>query len=374
MAEIVGPQTILAKALPTGWDGTRLAEWALRDGITYGQYVNQVALAMADFNQEMVNQWGWLMYPTEEIAMEYEDGGSVTAAPDITDVDNVDSIGGSTIGHMIDLRVYGGAIGGTRRYFRDARSAKLDTAITTQVRRLKWRFEQKLLTRWFVNTENTIGSAGYDVPFVRGTGGTVDFAPPAFDGEAFTTSHNHYLGVDDDSLSPADSLNQMAETLQEHGHEPPYTAMVARADISSYYALTGFVELVDTVVSAIDRGGVTSGNEFFARGQRQYGMIGYFQSEYGLIELRASSRVPTLYAGLAKSYGNLDSRNPLAVRVHPDVGFGAYIVPETTADDDYPIKKMNIEMEFGVGVGIDRTNGAASYLISGGSWVNPTIS
>ena len=33
--------------------------------------------------------------------------------------------------------------------------------------------------------------------------------------------HDHYLGVDDDTYDYDDMLNQLAETLQEHGHEPP---------------------------------------------------------------------------------------------------------------------------------------------------------
>jgi hypothetical protein len=60
--------------------------------------------------------------------------------------------------------------------------------------------------------------------------------------------------------------------------------------------------------------------------------------------------------------------------VHPEVGFGFYIVPETTQDDKYPIKEVHTEFEFGVGVGEDRTNGAVGYLVSGGTYANPTIS
>ena len=76
---------------------------------------------------------------------------------------------------------------------------------------------------------------------------------------------------------------------------------------------------------------------------------------------------------MSKSYGQLDPRNSLAVRVHPDVGFGLRIVTETTDDNQYPIKQVNVEFEFGVGVGNDRTNGAAAILVSGGAWANPTI-
>jgi hypothetical protein len=374
MAEVLGYQTLLNKALPTGWDATRLAEWQFRDGVTYGELVNMVAMALAGFNAEMLRDWGWLTFVTEEIAMEYEDGGSVTPSPDITDVDDVDPTHGTTIGHMIDLRVYGEAIGGTRRYFRDARSAKIQASIATIVRKLRWRFEQKVLTRWFTNTEFTIGSAGYNVPFVRGTGGNVDFAPPAFDGEAFATSHDHYIGVDDDTLSHADVLNRLAETLQEHGHQPPYTAVVARADVALYLALGKWVEIVDPIIQTIDRGGATSGAQFYAAGAREFGQIGFFQSDYGLIEVRATARIPTTYAGMVKSYGSNTARNPLAIRVHPESGFGAMVRPETTPDDDYPLKKLNIEMEYDVGVGADRTNGAAARLVSGGAWTNPTVS
>jgi len=374
MAEVIGPQTLLNKALPTGVDGTRVAEWTLRDGITYGELINRVALAVGDFNQEIVNDWGWCFGLTEEVMMEYEQGGSVSEMPEITDVDDITTIHGTTIGHMIDFKHYGRAIGGSKFYLRDARSAKIQASIRTLVRTARERFEKRLLTRWFTNTENSIGSAGYDVPFVRGTGGTVDYAPLPYDGEAFTTSHTHFLGVDDDTYDWNHVLEQMAEHLAEHGHSAPYTALVSKTDVSNYMALTDFVEVVDQVVSVVDRAGATSGNQFFAVGQRPFGLLGYYQSEYGLIEVRFSNRIPTLYAGLTKSYGQLDTRNGLAVRVHPDVGFGAYILPETTLDDDYPVKKLDVIMEFGVGVGEDRTNGVAAYLHADGTWTNPTIS
>ena len=374
MAEVLGPQTLLNMALPTGWDATRLSQWATRDGVTYGELANQLALALGAFNQAMVTDWGWLFSLTEEIAMEYEQGGSVTDMPDITDVDKPEAIHGTTIGHMIDLRVYGQGVGGTRRYFRDSRSAKINAAISTLTRRGRWRFEKKLLTRWFTNTENLIGAAGYDVPFVRGAGGVVDYAPPAYDGEAFTTAHNHYLGVDSASKDSSDVLDELAETLQEHGYVPPFNALVSRSDVALYMALTKFVEVVDPVISMVDRGGETTGNQFYTTGSRAFGLLGYYQGEYGLVEVRFTNRVPTGYAGMSKSFGQLATQNPLAVRVHPDVGFGAYIVPETTPDDDYPVKQLDVEMEFGIGVGLDRANGAAAYLVPGGAWANPTIS
>ena len=374
MAEVLGPLTLLNKALPTGQDGTRIAEWMMRDGITYGALANELALVLGDENSKFVRDWGWLFFITEEISLEYENGGSVTKMTELTDLDRAQPIHGTTIGHMLDLKAYGEAVGGTRRFMRDVRSAKIRAMVSNVVRRGRWRLETALLDRLFTNTENLIGTAGYDVPFVRGSGGNVDFAPPGWDGEAFTTTHDHFLGVDSDSLTAADVLNQMAETLQEHGHVPPYIAMVSRADVSTYYGLTNFVEIVEPIVTTIDKGGTSTGAQFFSTGQRAFGDIGHYHSQYGLITLKASARVPTTHAALVKSYGNLAANNPLAIRVHPDVGFGFYVLPETTPDDDTPVKQLDCEIEFGVGMGADRTNGVSSKLVSGGTYGNPTIS
>ena len=112
----------------------------------------------------------------------------------------------------------------------------------------------------------------------------------------------------------------------------------------------------------------------FRMGTMQDGHFGDFQSDYGLVELYATARIPTLYMGMTKSYGQLDARNGLAVRVHPDEGFGFFVVPETVPNDDTPVKQLDVEFEFGIGIGMDRTNGAAGWIVNGASWVNPTIS
>jgi hypothetical protein len=104
------------------------------------------------------------------------------------------------------------------------------------------------------------------------------------------------------------------------------------------------------------------------------GTIGYYQSKHGLVEIRASNRVPSGWVNVVKSYGQLDGRNPLAVRVHPQVGFGAFLVTETTTDSQWPVKKVSIEFEFGVGIGADRSNGANAKVYAGASWANPAIS
>jgi hypothetical protein len=375
MAAVLGPLTLQNKALPTGVDGARVAQWAMRDGITYGELVSRVSLALGAANQALLDKWGWMLNVTDEISLEYPQGGAVEPMTELTDVDQHPIIHGQTIGHMLPLKYYGEAIGGTWRYFRDIRSVQVQAAITEIVNRGVWRFEQKLLTRLFTNTENAIGSAGYDVPFVRGTGGNVDFAPPAYDGDEFDTSHDHFLAYDKDTGPDTldDVLEGLALTLAEHGHMAPFTAVVSRDNIATYQALTNFVNIVDPVI-IVERGGSTSGSSFYVRGSRDLSRIGWYQSAVGLIELLATARVPADYAGMTKSYGINNPRNGLAVRVHPSQGFGLFIATKTSENLEWPVEKIDVGFEFGVGVGSDRTNGAAAILVNDDTWANPTIS
>ncbi len=370
MPEVIGPMTIVQQALPTGVDGTKMAQWRLRDGISFQEFVNRTANALGSLNSEMMNQWDYLFSLTEEDILEYEDGGSVTEMPEITDLSDPDIIHGTTIGHMIELVPYGRAVGGSWRYFRDSRPAQIRSTLATLVRTARWRFEKKLLTRLLTNTETAIGSVGYNVPFVAGTGGAVDYTPPAYDGEAFTSSHDHFVF---NNTGYAELLDAMVEHLVEHGHQAPYDAIVSDADVAAYAVLAKFKKLIRPDVIVVDRGGATTGNEFFARGTPMFdgGIFGYYESDRGPIALRASKRVPTDYASLFKSYGRNDERNPLKVRVHPDQGFGLFITAQSSERDDYPVQKINIEFEFGVGVGMDRTNGVAGRQNS--AWANPTI-
>lgn len=377
MAEVLGPMTLLNKALPsTGVDAGRLAAWALRGGISYPELANRLALALGDVNQRMVDKWGWLFSFTEEPAMFYSQGGTVTPMPEITEVDKPEPIHGTLLGHMLPFRHYGRGIGGTKYYFRDAPVAQINAALGVLVNQGEWRFEQGLLTRFFTNTEEAIGAGGYSVPFVRGSGGNVDYIPPAWDGGTFAATHDHFIGYNATTpLTMMHVLNGLAATLTEHGHEPPFRALVSAADRALFTALTSFVQMINIPNLIINRGGATTGAQFYRTGQdTEFGHFGDFQSTSGFVELWASNRIPTGYVGMTKTYGQLDSRNALAVRLHPSRGFGMMVVPETTPDDDWPVKQLDVDFEYGVGVGGDRTNGAVGYLVAGGTYANATIS
>lgn len=307
--------------------------------------------------------------------MEYPDGSSTSLMPQITDQSQPDLVRGTTLGHMLPMYPYGKGIGGTYRFFRDARMAQIKAGISNLVNQGVAQFETRFFTRLMTSTENAIGSAGYDVPWVAGTAGNVDYTPPYYMGQSFTTSHNHFVGFDSGSKTFTNVFNDLAATLDEHGIEAPYVAYCSKADVATISALTKFVQMVNPVVQVIDRGSETTGNQMYTSGVPQVtnGTFGYFNSAYGLIELKAYYRIPTGYVGMFKSYGTNNALNPLAVRVHPAEGFGLKIRTETADDRQYPIKAVNVEMEFGIGIGQRREAGAVGYLVSGGTYADPTI-
>lgn len=380
MAEIRGVLTTLNHALPSGLDPTRLAQWRLRDGRAYSEFRADLVASLDGLNADILSAWGDMIFVTNEDHFEYPNGGAITDMPDITDLDRPEPIKGTTVGHMIDLRTKGSAIGGTKRYFRDTRPAVWQAALRDMVMRGRQTFEKQLLTRFFTNTSNALGSSGYDVPFANNSSG-VTYTPPAYGGKTFASSHNHYIGYNASTpLTFTDVLNGLMQTVQEHGHEGPYITYISEADVATYRALSGYVEPVDANVIIVERGGETSGNRYFERGNIGAPLpsggfyIGRFRGNFGETELRATARIPTGYAGLFKSYGNNDERNAIGVRVHPEVGFGFRIIEEPSYDEMYPVKSITVEVEYGISCGNDRTMGATGYLVAGGSFVNPAIS
>lgn len=371
MSEIAGISTLADRMFPSGVDSTRLAEFRFADGLTYRDLVNRCALALNAANMAMEMQWGFLYSYTNEIMAEYANGGSVSAMPEISDDMRPRPVKGETIGHMYDWKNYGSAIAGTRHSWKRKSVKRLTADIGVIVKQGIWRFEQVLLNRLFVNTEYAVGSAGYNVPFVRSSG-SVAFIPMAYDGLSFDSTHNHFLGFDSGSKTLANVLDDLAATLEHHGHKAPFTAIVSRDDKATYNGLTNIVKFVQ--VPNLIIGNTSAGPQLIQQRDLEFGHFADYQSPSGIVHLIASSRVPTGFAQMHKSYGQLDARNPLAVFLWPGDSFGMQIVPQTSMDDEVPIQQLDVEFSFGVGVGEDRTNGATGKLVSGGTYGNPSIS
>jgi hypothetical protein len=132
-------------------------------------------------------------------------------------------------------------------------------------------------------------------------------------------------------------------------------------------------------IQIIDRGGSTSGSQYFENGLilaapavgGRY--IGAYDTGFGPVGIKATNRIPQGYVFMYKSYGVMDPRNPLGVRIHPDFGFGFRLMEIPSWETTWPVKEIDIEVEYGISCGVNRTIGAAGYLVAGGTWVDPVI-
>ena len=376
MTIVLGPSTLMDKALPAGIDQGYVAQWKLQDGMSYQQVAETLATAVGTVNESMVAKWGWLISFTEHIMVEYAQGNATEPMQKITDDTRPKPIKAGLIGHMVEADIHGDAIAGTRHFWERARSKQILASIGAIVERAVWRFELNLLNRFFVNTEYAIGSGGYNVPFVRGSGGNIDFIPAAYEGQTFAATHNHFTGYNASTPKTfADVFEGLAATLVHHGHKPPFKALVSRTDVDAgtFNTLSGIVRFLNVTGGLIVAGGSTTSPQFYQQAANDFDHVADYQTANGIIQLIATSRVPTGYVGMAKSYGHLDARNPLIVYTYPGKGFGVTVVPQTVAYQEVPISQIDVEFEFGVGVGQDRTNGAVAYLVAGGTYANATI-
>ncbi|MCI0363680.1 MAG: hypothetical protein L0219_07335, partial [Phycisphaerales bacterium] len=95
-------------------------------------------------------------------------------------------------------------------------------------------------------------------------------------------------------------------------------------------------------------------------------------TDYGLMRVKFTHRVPTNYYGAYRPYGLVDPRNPLRVRTMNVYGFGYRIMPGNWVSAPELFAVM--AFMYGVGIGADRTNGVCVFVSGAGDYVTPTIS
>lgn len=371
-----GPRSTSDLVQLTGWDATALRNWALADGTTYDTVVGMMRGALGAVNDELLNDplWASLVGYTDEPTVEYRVGSS-NGFEEHTEFGRADPRRADTEGHMLPLRSFDRMLGWTWDYLRNARMSQIEADIADALKDARDLFAVRLLRRLFTRGDDSglglgLGSTGYSPGFATAAANTnVDFVPPAFGGASFTSAHEHYVGVAGGAWTTAILLDKAAE-LREHGHMPPYMALVSQTDVAEITALTGFVPTGSMTVTYGT--GVSLAN-FALNGQEITPGTYPFGTIYDIM-FYASPRIPTDYGFFYKSYGPNSQRNPLRVRV----GRGQ-TRPLVIAQTDpkagtgvYPIQNLMLFTEFGVGVG-DRTNGTAAY-VNNANWADATIS
>lgn len=363
--------------LPAGLDGARIALWQLRSGNTYEQVRSMLGAGFQQYNEEMITAWGDAITTTTEGEYLYPNGGTLIPFEQLSGLSRVPLVKGYNAGHSLDLAVYGQGIGGTWREFEDMTEAQLIASVRGIVQAGRNLFDRSIFVRAFTPTDNLLGTNGYDVGFANGSplsgSGGPAYAPPAWGGQTFPITHNHYIAVNSSvsSQNLGDLLDQLALTLNHHGLAGPYKAYVSEADVTTYRALTSYVLPVDDI-NVIDRGGATTGAQFFDPGTAigatvntggRY--IGAYNGAYGIVRLYATYRIPTLYVWMYMPGPALSPLNAIGVRYRSTVGLGFRIVEIPDFNTTFPVKEIDVEIEFGVSSGPNRYAAAVGQLRAG---------
>ena len=353
-------------SLPSLWDSGELEKVRLADGTTFNQVVADLQAGLRVLNASLLDMphYGDMIAIQDDPQVEYPIGVS-NGVEEATEYSVPTPKRGATTGHMLPLRQWDRALGWTMMYLRRARQARLDADVRSAVVDIKSHWQKQLLTRFFKMEGETVGSTGNaSVPFADGGATDSSYVPPdSPDGESFTGSHIHFLRHSD--ITDA-NVTAAIEHLQEHGHRSPFDIIAARADAGTWTSLSGFKapEWPGIVyhASTTERAAIPEITRY----------LGYIETDYGIARLWLTPRLPANYYGVYKSYGPGDPRNPLRVRINPNVGFGWQLVPGNWVNA--PQLMAVLYSEFGVGVGEDRTNGVCVYIADSGSYTTPTIS
>lgn len=352
-------------SLPVGWDAAYLENYRLADGATFDRVVADINTALSLFNTE-TPWYSDFITLTSEISVEYPQGTMTTEQH--SEYTPPKGQRADFTGHMLPVLERDLGFRFTRDFFVKGRMSRVDGSIRAGIDAFRqWR-ELLVVTRALQRADDSgatkgLGSSGLSPGFATtGANTGVDYIPPAYGGEIFLSTHEHYLGYAAANL--ATGLKAMSNHLREHGHQPPFELWISTEDEPTVVALTDFVSIQPVTVvysTAAQTVGVPAGGT----------APRYIGSIYEMY-VRVVPRVPQYYYFASKPYGFGDARNPFMVRNDPRWGNrGVKLIADKMS---YPLDDAYLFLDEGVGVGEARTNGVALRIDAGAAWADPTIS
>ncbi len=375
---VLGARALIDLAIPAGIDGSKVLQFSLRNGRSAQQVIAEAAAAMGAVNEDLMAMYGGLLYITPNFYSIYRQGeGSRTETPKKAEFVLADAVRSGTIGHMLPLYDYEDALAWTPQYLKRAYPAQLTADVQLIAERFKNLVARQIWERALTDTEVSIdgSTVGFSPGWAIGSGTNINYIPPQYGNNVFSSSHTHYLYKDDSTADWGDLLTDMVAELRHHGIGGRLVCFISGEDVSEWVALETFVELNPRDVMLI--AGNANAPIRAAAGEFE-GMpgelIGYVKDVRGLVELRYDDRIPTNYCFLTRTYGSNNPQNALAVRIEEDSGFGLRVTPLLKNSLNPELDMVLFEAAHGVGVN-DRLKGVAGYLENGASeWVNPTFS
>lgn len=363
----LGPNDLKQLAIPANWDAGMLSRLALATGETYEQLLTDIASALAIANGTLTTNpvVASLVSTTTDATLEYRTGVS-NGFEVHTEYAQPDAQRAGVTGGMLPMTAWDRKFGWTWDFLRKARRSQLDADIGSGMADLQNLWEKAVLTRLFKSTYDAVGT-GRSVPIADAGVADASYVPINMPNRAaaFASSHTHLLRLN--GITQA-NIETAVLTLWEHGYDAPYDMIIAQADVGAWETVanvTGFVKKANGLI----RYGVTT-----AIAEVDNDFIGVIETAYGSVRVRASARVPTAYWAVYKSFGSMDSRNPLVMRESPQFGSGAVLLSGRQYNiQQFPLEGAILFSEFGVGVA-DRTAAAIVYNYTSGNYVIPTIS
>lgn len=360
-------------ALPTGWDGAVLEKHALEDGTTFLQVAamlnGAVQTAAAGIYTDPL--WSSLVsYQDMPEIAEYAQGAS-NGFGEFSEYSRPDPKRADTAGHMLPIKPYDRALAWTWYYLKHARTPQIEADIADAVKDMTDLWRVRLLTRLLQNGDDSgaakgLGTGGYSPGFANiYTATNVDFAPPAYGGQTFTTSHDHYVGIAG-GVFTKDVFSDIKAELLEHGHLPPYNCIVSISDETTIRGLTGFVPVSQVATNY-------ASTVSLANFGPDYRPDGYNIGVINDVIVRVVHGMPRYYGFAWKTYGANSQRNPLRIRLQKGQSRPTFEVmtDPRAGNATQPLQYAMIFTEFGVGVGADRTNGTPRYVNSA-TWADGT--
>ncbi len=361
----LGNRDTASLGMLTGWDATELKKYELEDGTSFTTVAQMLGVAANGVASELYTDpiWSSLVSYTDMLEVEYRVGSS-NGMGRYTEYGTPDPKRAQTEGHMLPLLAWDRGLGWTWRYLEKARMPQIQADIADAVKDVKDRYRIQLLTRLLQRgddsgTYNGLGSSGYSPGFATAAASTsVDFTPPAYGGTAFTSDHEHYVGISGGAFTAAVFTDAKAELL-EHGHEPPYNFLIGKSDESTVLGLTGFVKTAEQLVRLGDDTAVATFSTTYNDGRYAIGTISDFV-------VWVVPGIPQYYGVGYKSYGANSQRNPLRIRLPK--GYNRPVVrvfsdPRSGAGAAYPLQYAMLFTEYGIGVA-DRTAATPRYVNS----------
>lgn len=368
----IGPNDLKNIQLPPGIDPVELQRLDMLEGRTYEQVLTDIndALDMADANVYDNPLLTSLVSTTTRPDVEYR-VGNTGGFEDHTEYGEGDEQRAETGGHMLPIKTQDKKLGWSADYLRDARLFQLDADIASAGTDYDDAIQQRVITRLFkveaeTGKSNGLGANGISVPFCDGGACGVSYVPPTVSdrGGSFDASHTHYLRLD--GINQA-NVEAVVEHLWEHKHDGPYDLLVSGADVADWTdktAVTGFKERgVGNLVTY-------GSNESLANVEDIY--LGLITTRRGPVRLMANGRIESGFWNMRKSYGSMDARNPLRIRLDPKFGRA----PQFQVPVAKLIRVQNaiIVYRMGVGIGEDRTSAVSVLNAANGAYRTPVIS